>query len=64
MRERRNIKIQLVATDRTDLVCVLCGRFQTEFAVVLPGGSGDEAHTGVHKRCIGKRAATSAEDLP
>lgn len=45
------IKVRLEKTTRTDLMCIACGNFQTEFAVVCHG---DESNfvAGVHRICI------------
>jgi len=49
---RSNFKIQVVSTERSDLVCIACGQFRTNFAVVVEGESDEHAHVGVHKRCV------------
>jgi hypothetical protein len=46
----RTLKIQLVRTDRTDLCCISCGRFKTEFAVAR--ADGEESQAGVHRKCL------------
>lgn len=57
---RRTLTVRLIPTTRTDLLCLVCGRFRTE-AAVLVGEQIDRdfAEVGIHRRCIPKRAATS-----
>jgi len=51
---RKNIKVALERVSRTDLLCVACGNFRTEWAIV-PGELGvEEAVAGVHTTCIEK----------
>lgn len=45
------VRLQLAPTDRTDLVCVSCGHFRTDLAIVRPGGSDRDAEAGLHSRC-------------
>lgn len=56
MPKRRNVKIALERVTRTDLICVSCGDFRTEWAIVPSAGgvSVDDAVAGVHTRCIDK----------
>lgn len=65
----RNIKIHIVSCERTDLMCICCGNFRTDFAV-LPGanvGILADPVVGVHKKCIPlmhvKRADTVHSDV-
>jgi hypothetical protein len=51
--KRRTLRVQLVETKRTDLVCIGCGQFRTQFAIVVTGESDEHAQAGVHKVCIG-----------
>jgi hypothetical protein len=44
-----NIKMHLVRTKNTSVICVVCGRFQADHAAVLADGS--EAEYGAHKKC-------------
>lgn len=56
------IKIQLEKTSRTDLICVSCGGFVTEYAIVRGGGF--EPNAGIHRSCINDvhvRRATSPQ---
>jgi hypothetical protein len=47
---RQFLRVALVKTSRTDLPCIACGRFRTEFAIVAPGKGDESAHVGVHRR--------------
>lgn len=53
----KTARVQLAPTRRTDLVCMSCGRFRTEFAVVPIGGDttreANDSHVGVHRACLG-----------
>ena len=49
MSRARNIRIALVPTDRTDLMCTACGGFRTQYAIDVPGR---EPQVGLHLRCI------------
>jgi hypothetical protein len=75
----KTARVQLVPTRRTDLVCMSCGRFRTEFAVVPIGGDTTretiDSHVGVHRACVDRvhsrrktsklaRAANGALDAP
>jgi len=53
MGKRRNVKVALERVTRTDLICVSCGDFRTEWAIV-PGkiGGVEDAVAGVHTRCV------------
>ena len=44
-----NIRIALVPTTRTDLMCCACGSFRTQYAVDVPG---QEPQVGLHQRCM------------
>ncbi len=44
------IRVALVKTDLSHLVCIGCGKFNTDFAVV--NGPDVEPEAGVHKKCI------------
>jgi hypothetical protein len=50
------MRVQLVATRRTDLPCAFCGRFRTELAIVPVDGDASretaDSHVGVHKACV------------
>ncbi len=48
---RHNLRIQIVSSTRTDLMCVYCGGFKSEFGIVCEGDSDDNALVGVHKKC-------------
>lgn len=47
----KSIRIKLEKTTRTDLMCVACGQFRTEFACV-PNSGTEDAQSGVHRKCI------------
>jgi hypothetical protein len=47
----KNIKVALVRIERTDLICIGCGSFRTEWAIV-PIGKESEPQAGVHTKCI------------
>lgn len=44
------IRIKLVPTDRTDLICIYCYKYRTDQALEPTNGS--EPMVGVHKGCI------------
>jgi hypothetical protein len=50
---KKTMRVRLAPTRRTDLVCMACGRFRTEFAVVPVGGDMTretvDSHVGVHR---------------
>lgn len=58
----KTLKVRLEKTTRTDLICIGCGGFRTEFAVVTKG---DFVAVGVHRACIEdvhvRRAAPAGE---
>ena len=45
------MKIVLEHTGRTDLMCVYCGRFRTDFAITGGDMHEADAQVGVHKMC-------------
>lgn len=46
------VRVALLRTKRTDLVCIACGRFRTELAIAV-GDAGDEkSEAGVHRACV------------
>jgi len=53
MSKRKNVKVALERVTRTDLMCVSCGNFRTEWAII-PGtkDSVEDAVAGVHTKCI------------
>jgi hypothetical protein len=64
MAKRRTVKVSLERVTRTDLICVSCGRFRCEWAI-LPVAAGFlrgdeqnekrdeyEPQAGVHTKCI------------
>lgn len=54
MGKRKTIKVALERVTRTDLICVSCGNFRTEWAIIPNAKSGgvEDAMAGVHTRCI------------
>lgn len=52
--KRRFVRIEVTPTDLTSLMCIACGGFKTELAVVVPAG---EPMAGLHKRCTALVAA-------
>jgi hypothetical protein len=61
---RKTLTIRLLSTRRTDLPCIVCGRFRTDAAVMVGGQlDQDMAEAGIHKACMPgpkKRAAKEA----
>jgi hypothetical protein len=49
--DSRAIRVELAPTTRTDLVCIACGLFQTEYEIVVPGLEGDP-QAGCHTHCL------------
>jgi hypothetical protein len=49
-----NLRVKLVKTERTDVMCVACGHFHAEHVIVLTTGA--ETDSGVHTRCVGVSA--------
>lgn len=50
----RFVKIGIEKTTRTDLVCIACGKFHTEFAILHARslGGDDASEAGLHRACI------------
>jgi hypothetical protein len=46
-----NLRIKLVPTRRTDVLCVSCLQFHADHVLVRRDGT--ETDSGVHKRCAG-----------
>lgn len=49
------LRVQVVKTHRTDLMCIHCGRFgarDTLFALVAPSVDEAEAFAGIHRKCL------------
>lgn len=53
------LRVKLEPTDRTDLMCVACGGFRTQFLIVP--GPGSEPQAGVHRKCTKGVRATRAK---
>jgi hypothetical protein len=49
--KKKLIKIALERVQRTDLICIACGNFRTEWAI-MPSIEGIEPAAGVHTKCI------------
>lgn len=47
--KQKLMKIRLEKTQRTDLICIGCGNFRTEWAIVPALGA--EPQAGVHTKC-------------
>lgn len=47
----QHVRIFVTPTGRTDLVCIACGGFRTEYELQTNAQSG-VAQAGVHSRCI------------
>jgi len=55
MGKRRHVKVTLERVTRTDLICVACGGFRTEWAIVPAARPEDwDPWVGVHTKCIDK----------
>lgn len=62
MAKRKNVKVALERVTRTDLICVSCNNFRTEWAIVPAphgarasedgAGGVEDAVAGVHTKCI------------
>jgi hypothetical protein len=50
MKKKRFCKVALEKVSRTDLICIGCGNFRTEWAIVPIGGA--EPVAGLHTKCI------------
>lgn len=61
----RALTLSIAKTTRTDLVCIACGGFRTDFAILVGDGEAS-ANAGVHKgECLDavrRRRAQRAED--
>lgn len=44
------VRVRAVPTDRTDLVCVACGGFHSDYAITKAGGG--EPQAGIHSVCL------------
>lgn len=53
---RKYMKVALERVSRTDLICVACGNFRTEWAIVPSTAAGEAAEpsAGIHTGCIGE----------
>jgi hypothetical protein len=51
----RSMRVKLVPTKRSDVMCVRCLGFQADHVILLTNGT--EADTGVHKKCVDEIAA-------
>jgi hypothetical protein len=50
MKKKRFCKVALEKVSRTDLICIGCGNFRTEWAIVPIGDA--EPVAGLHTKCI------------
>ncbi len=50
MTSRKFLRVELVPTDLSHLVCAGCGGYRCEFAFAI--NNDDEPQAGVHKKCI------------
>ncbi|HYX21404.1 MAG TPA: hypothetical protein VFA98_11225 [Thermoanaerobaculia bacterium] len=50
MKKQKLMKIRLEKVQRTDLICIACNCFRTDWAIVP--GPGVEPVAGVHSKCI------------
>jgi hypothetical protein len=57
----KHLRLSLVPTDRSDLVCVACSGFKTDFAILI-GGEPSEFY-GMHKKCISTAHAKRAKNI-
>ena len=48
--KQKLMKIRLEKVQRTDLICIGCGNFRTDWAIVA--AEGVEPQAGVHTKCI------------
>lgn len=51
MKKQKLIKVKLEKVQRTDLICIGCGCFRTDWAIVPTPGA--EPVAGIHSKCIG-----------
>lgn len=51
MKKQKLIKVKLEKVQRTDLICIGCGCFRTDWAIVPSPGA--EPVAGIHSKCIG-----------
>jgi hypothetical protein len=49
---RKFMKIELERVTRTDLMCIACGSFRTEWGIVPSNGSIEDAAAGIHAKCV------------
>ena len=49
---RKLMKIALEKVSRTDLICIACGMFRTEWAIVPNSADPEDAVAGLHSKCI------------
>jgi hypothetical protein len=46
-----NLRVKIVKTKRSDVLCVSCGSFMAEHVIVLT--TGVETDSGIHTKCVG-----------
>jgi len=63
---RSTLKIRLFRGCPSDLICIVCGGFRCDAAVVVPGAEEKASTAGIHKGCLPKpkprRPASSCVD--
>lgn len=52
MSARKFLRVELVATTLSHLVCAGCGGYRCDFAFAVNGDDEPEPQAGVHKKCI------------
>ena len=61
---KKFVKVGLERVSRTDLICVVCGNFRTEWAIMAEAMGGDDAVAGIHGKCIEKLHVHRARTRP
>jgi hypothetical protein len=51
---RKFLRVELVPAMASHLICVACGNFHCDFAIVADGDKTGDGQAGVHKKCIAK----------
>lgn len=44
------VRVRFSPTERTDLICIGCGTFRTDYAIAAAGA---EPQVGLHRGCVG-----------
>lgn len=45
------VDVAPIQDGRTDLLCIVCGKFRTHYELLTALGDGERAHVGIHARC-------------